>query len=81
MTFSITELAFLITSGLALCSSWRVLSILWCFCLIIFTAVLALPAAFLAEASVALRASPVGGGIGTVIVVGASVVGCCGTSE
>lgn len=69
------------SSGLALCSSWRFLSILWCFCLAIFTAVLALSAAFLADASVALRASPVGGGIGTVIVVGASAVGCCGTRE
>ena len=42
---------------------------------------LAPSAAFLAEASVALRASPVGGGIGTVIVVGASAEGCCGTRE
>lgn len=42
---------------------------------------LALSAAFLADASVALRESPVGGGIGTVIVVGASAVGCCGTRE
>ena len=42
---------------------------------------LAPSAAFLAEASVTFRASPVGGGIGTIIVVGASAVGCCGTRE